>query len=382
MNICIESAPGYQYDFHYKKQQHSQAVTLHYTLSDVHECHDHMQAHEYSQLNEIPDDGYDSRYDTRVWLKGANFERRRYLFLNNYEHLVFRPPLHGKHAGHNRFEILRGPAFRNKLYVKGMLVQQPHLDSHGNTWRGARRAGDKWYGYNFLDFDMKSRDRENSISYHEERANIVQAWHEVLCLCRGADSDYGNAWATEAARHLMRTFESKPECFECQCISQSSDANGNLVKKKVWTVFQKRYAGTNPHNGNIVLPQPFASGNESKKKLIIKCGYRPIAVPTNLYNMLAGFLPDLDEEYLTTRANELEKLPADRSGCGRMFHDILAKLFREIFSAKIQEARQNWSEIVDNSQAARRAAHGYGGLAASIRGACSGSTSYSDLSNM
>ena len=41
---------------------------------------------------------------------------------------------------------------------------------------------DKYFGYNFLNYEMKSRDRQNSITYHEEMREVVKAWYEVLFL--------------------------------------------------------------------------------------------------------------------------------------------------------------------------------------------------------
>lgn len=77
---------------------------------------------------------------------------------------------HGRKC-RNRFEILRGPQFENKIYVKGMLIQAP---AHSY---GGRAPDDKFFGYNLLVFDMKHRDRQNSITANEEKRAVVEAWY-------------------------------------------------------------------------------------------------------------------------------------------------------------------------------------------------------------
>ena len=49
-------------------------------------------------------------------------------------------------------------------------------------------AGGEWdpspafFGYNYLDFEMKHRDRQDSVPNHEQKKSIVMAWHEVFVL--------------------------------------------------------------------------------------------------------------------------------------------------------------------------------------------------------
>ena len=136
-------------------------------------------------------------------------------------------------------------------------------------------------------------------------------------MCK--DYDWRESFFT--ARHLFRAIERQPDCFECRAIAESPEREGNLVRKKMWEIFQRIYGPeqTRPpqqaavgvdNNNNITTTgmvvddvayrqgMPFTKGNESRRKLIIRCGYRPIALPLPVYNMLSPFLPDLEQEWL------------------------------------------------------------------------------------
>eukprot|EP00392_Amoebophrya_sp_AT5.2_P013330 g13448.t1 len=364
--IEIESAPGYKYQFKYQPQRHCASVhSLHYKLerntggsaqhSGYHQHQDHNSYHN-NFYNE--EDDFNPLTDTRVCLRGVDFERKRYLFLNPkyLEDECFRPLL-SQTRRENRYEILRGPHWRNKIYVKGMLVQQPHLDAQGNrikkrinpfawTCLGYRwSADDKFYGYNLLDFDMKSRDRENSISMQEERHAIGQAWYEVLLLSREKADNNGKPG--EMAKHLFTTLTRQPDCFESKVIGSSTDREVNMLRELLWDTFKMMHGP--PRSIRQGMPVP--AGNETKRKLILKCDYRPVELPVSLCQILAPFMPDLDAEWLSRRASVLESEAEDTSKCGAMIRQIATSLVRELLTGKVRQAQQNWANLMPDDAA-------------------------------
>ncbi|CAD7924081.1 unnamed protein product [Amoebophrya sp. A120] len=336
-HIRIDSAPGYQYTFQYQLQAGLDSVyTLHYKLSGTSEV---CTAGGGDGFGLDCGDDFNSATDTRVRLRGANFDRQRYLFLNpeDMKDRCFRPFLRQKEMP-NKYEILRGPCLRNRIYVKGMLVQQPHLDDHGA--RIALSKTDKYFGYNLLEFDMKSRDRENSIDMSQERHAIVHAWHEVLCKAYVDKSERSQREHEERARVLFRAFERAPECFECSVIGSCPDRYGNEIRQKMWEYFKSYYQDPK----RCAAPgMPVAHGNDSRKKLIKRCGYNPVQFHSSLCNMLASFLPDLEQEWLSKRAVLLEQESEDVSQSGKMIKDIATGLFGEFFRKRIEEAKHAWN---------------------------------------
>ena len=130
---------------------------------------------------------------TNVWLDPS-----RYLFLLGEDgYRKIRPPLipRGPNLPQwNKYEILIDEEFRGRIYVKGMLVQIPQSNwggDYSNAFGGNHGGGGGrhqnsrhyrgWYfGYNLLDFEIRSRDRFNSLTRQEETSEVIGSWHEVL----------------------------------------------------------------------------------------------------------------------------------------------------------------------------------------------------------
>lgn len=87
---------------------------------------------------------YDYSTDTRANLKGADFRRDRYLFLT--------PGYLCLSTGSGSYEILLGPAFAGRLYVKGMHVDR--IDTEHGPKTSANNIAKLW-GYNLCRFSMK-----------------------------------------------------------------------------------------------------------------------------------------------------------------------------------------------------------------------------------
>ena len=92
----------------------------------------------------------------------------RYLFLTKDLDVFPSPP-------QNKYEILKCPTYGGKVYVKGMLV----LGSEDSKY--ASRGGHSTtnhFGYNFKEFEVVSRDRQDTMDIRDQKANIVAAWYE------------------------------------------------------------------------------------------------------------------------------------------------------------------------------------------------------------
>lgn len=148
-----------------------------------------------------------------------------------------------RHEAYRQFEILKGVHFHNRIYVKGMLVQQPADnevkysggDKNQNWDKKKFGTGAKFFGYNLLDFDMKHRDRQNSLTHHEEKQAIINAWHEALTKCEPADKHH-------IEKELYRTLEWRPDCLESQCIKNSNDKHADFIRNQLWATFKSLYS--------------------------------------------------------------------------------------------------------------------------------------------
>jgi hypothetical protein len=75
-------------------------------------------------------------------------------------------------------------------------------------------------------------------------------------------------------RELYRTLEWKPDSLESRAIQHNSDVQADAIRNSLYEVFQREYP----------KGMPVAKGNESRKRLILKCQYRPVEVPNSLTN--------------------------------------------------------------------------------------------------
>eukprot|EP00392_Amoebophrya_sp_AT5.2_P011299 g11374.t1 len=302
----------------------------------------------------------------------------RYIFVLGEDYKKLRPlliPRSREEPRWNRYEILLDPRLRGRIYVKGMLVMSPREGPGSGHWNnnhswynstnasgnscGAMgynsaslqqssngiptgvRHGNLCYGYNLLEYDIRSRDRFGSLTRQEETAEVIAAWHEVLNFIelqgnKGANSvntsAANQAHFADQAHEMLRTIRAalffglyqNPDSLEATALRQCSDDKGDIIRTHLVEFIRKSWP----------YAEPCPYGNKDRKLLIQKLGRKQLPVPPVLYDLLAPKLPDLESEWEKTKAQNLRKCPVDDTAFGKWWRDLLTPAVQQFFKKR------------------------------------------------
>ena len=157
---------NFSYNFFFRPSSHRRQDLLHYKVAGG--------ARAQRCLGSVPEvcaSGlWSSDRDTVAIILQPDFRRDRYLFLN--------PGYHRACLQCEKYEVLIGPSFCGRVYVKGMLVEKLPAGGRGSSDYG--RGSRKIFGCNLLRFEMMCRDRVGSIGGEDEKREIASAWIAVI----------------------------------------------------------------------------------------------------------------------------------------------------------------------------------------------------------
>ncbi len=221
--------------------------------------------------------------------------QNRYLFLNrDYKKICLRLQ---NHKWKSQREILLGEKFADRIYVKGMVTMEGF---HKEKQYGDIICKKHLFGYNFLEYAVKRRDRLNSIGDFDLRKEILFALHDNLKRCAGiSDSKVLTGYEDQSQQKernllLKLLFEGMcddPTCQEVSILEAGIEGHAAEIRKLLWEQhFQKAYIQYGRK------PAAYIYGNDQMRRKIEYINRHPVPLPPKIYEMFAPYMANLDHE--------------------------------------------------------------------------------------
>ncbi|CAD7962756.1 unnamed protein product [Amoebophrya sp. A120] len=194
-------------------------------------------------------------------------------------------------------EVLASVETRNRMYVKGMVV----IDRNRRNGTGPRLRN-LMFGYNLVDFEMRYRDRQESLSLQDQQEAVTLGWHALR------DNK-------PAMSNLFEALLGHELCFELQVLSENVCEETKEICVAMKAAFAEKYG---------VNARPYC--DEKTKAAIEKLQLLPQKVPLPLMRLLQNLFVSPERELETQNSAKLIKSRHVR-------HSQRDKTYRGLYSA-------------------------------------------------